>query len=110
MEYVHDKYLHAYLEYHLNGFVFNRLPLLKRIGLREVLSAKTMIGSLSDKHQQIVEFPLSISQMANPYIELGAGVENIFRLFRVEAVWRVNNKSLLGAPTFGLRVKFEIKL
>jgi hypothetical protein len=110
MEYVHDKYLHAYLEYHLNGFVFNRLPLLKRIGLREVLSAKGMIGSLNDKHQQIVEFPLSISKMNNPYIELGAGVENIFRLFRVEAVWRVNNKSLLGAPTFGLRAKFEIKL
>jgi hypothetical protein len=110
MEYVHDKYLHAYLEYHLNGFVFNRLPLLKRIGLREVLSAKTMIGSLSDKNQQVVEFPLSISKMSNPYIELGAGVENIFRLFRVEAVWRVNNKSVLGAPTFGLRAKFEIKL
>ncbi len=110
MEYVHDKYLHAYLEYHLNGFVFNRLPLLKRIGLREVLSAKTMIGSISDKNQQVVEFPLSISKMSNPYIELGAGVENIFRLFRVEAVWRVNNKSVLGAPTFGLRAKFEIKL
>jgi len=110
MEYVHDKYLHAYVEYHLNGFVFNRLPLLKRIGLREVLSAKGMIGSLNDKHQQIVEFPLSISKMSNPYIELGAGVENIFRLFRVEAVWRVNNKSVLGAPTFGLRAKFEIKL
>lgn len=110
MEYVHDKYLHGYFEYHLNGFVFNRLPLLKRIGLREVLSAKAMIGSLSDKNQQIVEFPLSISKMSNPYVELGAGVENIFRLFRIEAVWRVNNKSILGAPTFGLRAKFEIKL
>ena len=110
MEYVHDKYLHAYLEYHLNGFVFNRLPLLKRIGLREVLSAKTMIGSISDKNLQVVEFPLSISKMTNPYIELGAGVENIFRLFRVEAVWRMNSKSVLGAPTFGLRAKFEIKL
>lgn len=111
MEYVHDKYLHAYIEYHLNGFVFNRLPLFKRIGLREVFSAKGMIGSLSDKHQQIVEFPLnSITKMSNPYIELGAGVENIFRLFRVEAIWRVTPKSTLGAPSFGLRAKFEIKL
>jgi len=110
MEYVHDKYLHAYLEYHLNGFIFNRLPLFKRIGLREVFSAKTMIGSISDQHRQIVEFPLSITKMSNPYIELGAGVENIFRLFRVEAVWRVRPQSILGAPTFGLRAKFEIKL
>ncbi|MFA5327947.1 MAG: DUF5686 family protein [Prolixibacteraceae bacterium] len=110
MEYVHDKYLHAYLEYHLNGFILNRMPLLKRIGLREVFSSKLMVGSLSDKNQQIVEFPLSVTQMSNPYIELGAGVENIFRLFRVEAVWRVRPKSVLGAPSFGLRAKFEIKL
>jgi hypothetical protein len=110
MEYIHDKYLHVYLAYHLNGFVFNRLPLLKKIGLREVFSAKGMIGSLSDKHQQIVELPMGVTKMTNPYIELGAGVENIFRLFRVEAVWRVTPKSILNAPTFGVRAKFEIKL
>ena len=110
MEFVHDKYLHAYLEYHLNGFLFNRLPLFKQMGLREVFSAKGMIGSLSNKHQEIVEFPTSISRMSNPYIELGAGVENIFRLFRVEGIWRVRPQSLQGAPAFGIRIKFEIKL
>lgn len=110
MEYVHDKYLHAYLEYHLNGFFFNRMPLLKRLGLREVLSAKGMIGSFNDSNQQVVELPSSITKMSNPYIELGAGVENILRLFRVEAVWRVRPESVLGAPSFGIRAKFEIKL
>jgi hypothetical protein len=110
MEYVHDKYIHAYTEYHLNGFIFNRLPLLKKIGLREVFSAKGMIGSFNDKNQQIIELPSSITKMKNPYLELGAGVENIFRLFRIEAVWRASSKSVLGAPNFGLRAKFEIKL
>jgi hypothetical protein len=110
MEYVHDKYVHAYLEYHLNGFFFNRMPLLKRLGLREVLSAKGMIGSFNEKNLQIIELPSSITKMSNPYIELGAGVENILRLFRVEAVWRVRPQSTLGAPSFGLRAKFEIKL
>lgn len=110
MEYIHDKYFHAYFEYHLNGFIFKRLPLFKRIGLREVFSAKTMVGSLSDIHQQIVEFPVNLSPMKNPYIEVGAGIENILRMFRVEAVWRVNSASVQGAHTFGLRAKFEIKL
>jgi hypothetical protein len=110
MEYIHDKYLHLYFVYHLNGFVFNRLPLLKRMGLREVFSARWMIGSVSDKHQQIVEFPVGTTKMTNPYIELGAGVENIFRLFRVEAIWRVTPKSTMGAPSFGLRFKYEVKL
>ncbi|MBV5312234.1 MAG: carboxypeptidase-like regulatory domain-containing protein [Prolixibacteraceae bacterium] len=110
MEYVHDKYLHAYLEYHLNGFLFNRLPLLKKTGLREVFSFKTIVGSLSDKNQQIVEFPVTISKMDNPYIEFGAGVENIFKMFRLESVWRVNPKSTVGAPSFGLRVKIKVQL
>ena len=110
MEYIHDKYLHAYLEYHLNGFLLHRLPVLKKTRLREVFSAKGMIGSLSDKHQQIVQFPLGTTKMSNPYIELGAGIENIFRLFKIEAVWRVRPQSILGAPTFGLRVNFEFKL
>jgi len=110
LEYVHDKYLHAYVEYHLNGFLFNRVPLLKRIGLREVFSAKGMIGSLSDKNQQIVEFPVNMTKLSNPYIEAGAGVENILRFFRVEAVWRVRPQSVQGAPNFGLRATFHFKL
>ncbi len=110
MEYIHDKYLHVYLDYHLNGFLFNRTPILKQIGLREVFSAKAMIGSLSSRHQEIVEFPLTTTKMSNPYIELGAGIENIFRLFRVDAIWRLCPQSTQGSPAFGLRVKFEIKL
>jgi hypothetical protein len=110
MEYVHDKYLHGYFEYHLGGFFFNRLPLFKRLGLREVLSAKTMIGSFSNKNQDIVELPSSITPMKNPYLELGVGVENIVRLVRIEAVWRVTDPSVLGAPTFGIRAKFQVVL
>ena len=110
LEYVHDKYLHVYLEYHLNGFLFNRVPLLKRIGFREVFSAKGMIGSLSDKNQQIVELPVNITPLSNPYIEVGAGVENIFKFFRVEAIWRLRPRSVMGAPDFGLRATFQFKL
>ena len=69
-----------------------------------------MIGSFNQSNQQVVELPSSITKMSNPYIELGAGVENILRLFRVEAVWRVKPQSVLGAPSFGIRAKFEIKL
>jgi hypothetical protein len=109
-EYVHDKYLHAYLEYHLNGFILNRIPVLKRIGLREVLSAKTMVGSVRNQHRDIVDFPVNIVAMSNPYIEVGAGLENIFRLFRIEAIWRIRPESSQGAPNFGIKAKFEIKL
>ncbi|MGV8096297.1 MAG: DUF5686 family protein [Mangrovibacterium sp.] len=110
LEFVHDQYLHMYLEQHMNGFFFRRIPLLKKTDFREVISAKLMMGSVSNKHQEIVSFPSAISKMDNPYIELGAGIENILKMFRVEAVWRLNPKSVIGAPSFGIRAKFELVL
>ncbi|WP_163707019.1 DUF5686 family protein [Mangrovibacterium lignilyticum] len=110
LEYVHDKYLHAYLEYHLNGFFFRRVPLLKRANLREVFSAKLLVGSVSNKHEEIISFPTTISSMDKPYIELGAGLENIFSMFRIEALWRVQPGSVIGAPQFGVRARFELGL
>jgi len=110
LEFVHNKYVHAYLEYHLNGFFFRRVPLLKKANLREVLSAKILEGSLSSKHREILDFPDQISAMKKPYIELGAGVENILSMFRIEALWRIQPESVVNAPQFGVRARFEIGL
>jgi len=110
LEFAHDKYLHAYFDYHLNGFIVNRLPLLRSLGLREVLSAKTMIGSLSDKQYDGITIPTNVSGLDQPYLELGAGFENILRLIRIEAVWRVAPQSKLNVPNFGIRAKVSLNL
>lgn len=110
LEFAHDKYIHGYFEYHLNGFVFNRLPIFKSMGLREVLSAKTMLGSLSYAGYNTIELPPQVSALDEPYVELGAGFENIFRLIRIEGVWRVSPKSRIGAPEFGIRAKVSLSL
>lgn len=110
LEFAHDKYMHLYAEYHLNGFVFNRLPLFRQLGLREVLSAKTMIGSLSDKQYEGIQMPASLTGVEGAYLELGAGLENILRLIRVEAIWRVTPGSVLNVPEFGIRAKVSLNL
>jgi len=110
LEYVHDQYIHTYIDYHMNGFLIRRVPLLRETGLREVFSSKFMIGRVSDKHQEVLEFPSAITKLENPYIELGAGVENILSMFRIEAIWRVTPKSNIGAPSFGFRALFNIGL
>ena len=110
LEYVHDNYFHAYLQYHLNGFFFRRIPLLKSAHTREVLSARFMLGSVSDKHQKVIFFPSVVTKMANPYIELGAGVENILTVLHVEAFWRVTPQSVIGAPPVGLKAQLKLEL
>jgi hypothetical protein len=94
----------------MNGFLIRRVPLLRKTAFREVFSSKMMIGRLSDKHQDVLSFPSSITKMEKPYVELGAGLENILSMFRVEAIWRVTPKSEIGAPSFGFRALFYIGL
>ena len=110
LEFVHDQYVHAYVEYHMNGFLIRRIPLVRKSAFREVLSAKMMVGRLSDKHQDVLSIPAVVSPMETPYVELGAGFENIFSMLRVEAIWRVTPVSVIGAPSFGFRALLNISL
>ncbi len=108
MEFMHDKYIHGYVEYRLNGLVFKRVPLLKKMGIREVFSFKSMIGGLDNKHFQLLDSPKEIYEYNNkPYLEVGLGAENIFRFFRLDGVWRVTDTR--DAPKFGLRARMELK-
>ncbi len=110
LEFIHDQYIHTYVDYHMNGFFFNRLPLLKRLGFREVVSAKAMIGTLNEKQLGGIEMPTGARSANGAYLEVGAGVENVLRFFRVEGIWRVSPKSIQGVPDFGVRILFEVKL
>jgi hypothetical protein len=79
--------------------------------MREVVSAKGMVGDLSEKQKTLINLPSSISAgNAKPYLEVGIGAENIFRFFRVEGIYRVTHANTMLAPRFGIRVKFEVKL
>ncbi|MBN2166114.1 MAG: carboxypeptidase-like regulatory domain-containing protein [Marinilabiliaceae bacterium] len=110
LEFVHDTYFHSFFEYHLNGFFFNRIPLLKKLGLREVLSAKGMIGQLSEKQKNSMNLPDKMGSSTEPYSEVGAGIENLLRFFRLEVLWRSTPSVYDNIPKFGFRAKFEIKL
>lgn len=89
-EFASDEWVSLAIEQHLQGFFFNKIPLLRRLEWREVASAKALIGRLSDKNASVFEFPSSLSSLSKPYIEAGMGIENIFKIFRVEAVWRLS--------------------
>ncbi len=111
LEFVHDQYFHLYTDYHLMGFMFNRIPFLRRFAIREVISAKAMVGSLSDKQKKGILLPQGINEVDGAYLEVGVGLENVFRFFRIEGLYRVLPESKIkGVPKYGIRVRFELKL
>src|SRR5690606_10671690 len=89
----------VYVEYHLDGLLFNRIPGFRKLKWREVLHARGLWGSLKnyDAHHALVQFP-SYSEnlvlrpsLLQPYYEVCFGIENIFNFFRVDFVWRLTN-------------------
>ncbi|MDR2233269.1 MAG: DUF5686 and carboxypeptidase regulatory-like domain-containing protein, partial [Tannerella sp.] len=112
MEFIQDRYVSWEATYYLNGWIFNRLPLIKKMQLREVVAFRGWYGDLSDKNNPykngvgLYEFPETTYMMGDkPYMEISAGVENIFKLIRIDYVWRLSYRDHVGTPNSGLRFK-----
>ena len=100
-EFASDTYFSALLEHHFDGFIFNKLPLIRKLNLRAVASFKTVIGDLSTENADANR--LNLFQPTDedtysgfrapsraPYTEVGIGIENILKVIRVDALWRLN--------------------
>ena len=115
MEFINDRFAFWEMTYYWNGWVFNRLPLIKKLQLREVTSFRGWYGDLSDKNnpekngEGLYRFPENTYIIGDkPYMEVGVGVENIFKLFRVDYIWRLSYRDHVGTPNNGIRFKMVL--
>lgn len=95
LEFVTDQYAQVNLTWHLKGMIFNRIPLLKRLKLREIVVFNGIYGGLSEKNDPgrtpglFVLPPGTMALGEMPYMEVGVGLENILQLFRVVYFYRL---------------------
>lgn len=116
MEFALDQYVSWDAEYFAGGALFNRIPLLKKARLREVISFKGFFGSLSrknnpDLHPDLLSFPKNSETRLMgkmPYMELGVGIDNILTLLRVDYVWRLTYRNSPNVDRGGVRVSFHL--
>ena len=124
MEFINDQALSWDLTYWGNGVLMNRLPLIKKLRLREVLTLRGLWGSLSDKNnpnkalqgvdahgnRDIFFFPgdvLCQPMAGKPYLEAGVGLDNILTILRVDYVWRLNYRDHAGTDRHGIRIQLH---
>lgn len=112
-EFASDTYASVTAEHHFNGFFFNRLPLLRKLKWREIVYGKGLIGDISSRNcreNAVMDFPSSLGDVNKPYFEAGVGIENIFRFFRVDGVWRLSHLDHPGVSKFAVLVKMQVIL
>jgi hypothetical protein len=107
-EFVSDKYIRLFAEQHFQGFFFNRIPLIRELHWREVINCNLLFGKLSNQNKSLMLFPEGLTGLNRPYYEVGAGIENIFRVFRVEAMWRLTHLDDPNARRFGIMINAQL--
>ena len=115
MEFLNDRFASMMVSWDLNGKLFNRLPLIKKLHWREYIGFRLLWGDLSDKNNpllaenagshRLMHFPdgVSIMNPNKPYAELVLGIHNIFKIWHVEYVRRLNYNELPTSPKWGMR-------
>lgn len=120
-EFVSDHYASLTIDHNFNGFLFNKVPLLRRLKLREIVNFKSLWGGVRSENNpandpSLLRFPTNglgqattYSLARGPYMEGSIGVGNIFKVLRFDLVRRFSYLDNPDAPKLGLRtyVKFD---
>ena len=120
MEFPTDRFVSGQVNWDLNGKIFNRIPLLKKLKWREWIAFRILWGELTDKNNpflaqnegspMLMYFPDGsyVIDPDRPYMELSLGIHNIFKLIHVEYVRRLNYNDLPTASKHGFRLKIRM--
>jgi hypothetical protein len=120
LEFVSDQYSSLNIDHCFNGFIFNKIPIIKKLKWREVMSCKVLYGSLSNLNNPenqtgLFKFPvnnegkpITYTLEKMPYIEASVGISNILKLFRVDLIKRFTYLDHPNVSSLGVRVLAKI--
>lgn len=109
-EFASDQFASIWVEHHFDGVIFNRIPLIRKLKLRSLISAKALIGNAKQSNLDLAELPFDMRVPNNWYIEAGFGIENILQLIRVDFYWRVTQRNQPDISNFGIKLAVSPKL
>ena len=110
LEFVTDQYVSFNATYYLKGWILNRIPGIKWLRLREVLSFNMIYGGLTDKNNPTLTpglflLPDGTQPLGRtPYMECSVGLENIFKILRIDYYRRLTYLDHPDIKKGGIRI------
>jgi hypothetical protein len=117
-EFVSDHYVSLQYRQYLEGFLLNRIPLLQKLNWRLLGTANVIMGGMRQSNRDLISvfspegeetLRAGAFMSGKPYVELGYGVENIFKFFRVDFVHRLSYLDNEGARKFGVLFSAQLQ-
>lgn len=120
-EFVSDHYVQAIFNYNFNGWIFNRIPLLRKLNWREAFAVKAIWGGVresntpSEQRGYLIDFPreqgigyTTFSLNEGPYVEANIGIDNIFKVLRLDYVRRFTYLDNPNISKWGIRFRLRL--
>lgn len=130
MEFLNDRYASLMYSWDMNGKILNRIPLIRKLKWREYIGCNVLWGTLTDKNNPFLaknagdsrlyyfpghfredgsfEYLSTVMDKKKPYVEVIAGIHNIFKLFHVEYVRRLTYTERPDTDKWGIRFMFRV--
>ena len=116
-QYAADQYVALQTNWNGKGVLFNLIPGVRYLRLRELMELKVAYGGLRQDHQSVLPFPkmelanYHLLQAPNiPYVEMGVGVGNILRIGEVYGIFRLTNLQDNTTPWWAVRFRLHLGL
>lgn len=124
-QYAADKYMLIHAEWNGKGCLFNLIPGIRYLRLRELVTFKFAWGTLSQKHQEVLPFPNAyhyiqseenelievptLQDLNTPYVEMGVGIGNILRIMDIHSIWKLTHRNDIASPNWAIRFRFNLE-
>lgn len=107
----HNLYTNIHLDYNGGGVIFNRIPLIRTLKLREMVSLKSHYGTLNSSYKGVFDLPgYYLTEQQKPYAEIGIGITNIFKVLRVEYVHQLGSTYINSSFTDKGGIRFRAEM
>ena len=115
-QYAADQYVALQAHWNGKGVLFNLIPGVRYLRLRELVELKMAYGGLRQDHQQVLAFPTTqtghgtMRAMQVPYVEMGVGIGNILRIGEVYGVFRLTQINDPASPWWAVRFRLHLAM
>jgi len=107
-EFATDRYAAIFLRHYFEGYFFNKIPGIRKLKLREVITFKGVMGDMTAANGYANSLNDFIVPNRMPYMEMSAGIENILKIFRVDFMWRLSYRGEPYTSNFGVRLGMSV--
>ncbi len=108
-EFAVDEYVSLYYTHYFDGLFLNKVPVVKKLQLRELIWGKGIVGNTRNSHETVHPFPNFLNSLNRPYYEAGFGVENFLKVLRFDCFWRLSHLDRANVSNFAVRGSLQVK-